>query len=316
VGSEAIFAYEIMGGVNEVLERYKDKIPPDQLEMQRTMLIKQRLRSRIESKLIYQDVKRTIPAEGIAEVEKKIANHWDSTELPKMAKRAGVESTKELDQKLRSMGSSLDRERASFIERTLAQQWVRQQVKPDEEITYDQMMKYYREHTSEFEKPAKAKWEELMACFSKYSSREEAYNAIAQLGNQVLAGAEFAEVAKNASDGATSSEGGMQDWTTKGSLVCKDLDVAIFGLPIGQVSQIIESKNGYHIVRVTERVDDTVTPFLSAQVEIKEKISQQRLAKQLKEYLDKLEDKIPIWTVYDGDQRNLRLADRFKDPPR
>ena len=73
-----------------------------------------------------------------------------------MQKRSKVESAKELDQKLRSLGSSLEREKKTFIERTLAQQWVHQQIKPNEEITYDQMLKYYKEHQSEFETPAQS----------------------------------------------------------------------------------------------------------------------------------------------------------------
>jgi len=302
VGSEAIFAYEIIGGVNEILEKYKDKIPPSQFDMQRAMLIKQRLMSRIETKLIYLDVKRTIPAERLPEVEKQITKYFESTELPNMLKRSGVESARELDQKLQSLGSSLDREKKSFIERTLAQQWVSQQIKRDEEITYDQMLKYYREHQSEFEKPAQAKWEEIMVQLSKYPGKAEAYDAISRLGNQVLGGASFAQVG-----------GDQHNWTTKGSLVCDELDQAIFILPVGQLSKIIESEKGYHIIRVSERVETELTPFLTAQVDIKEKIVQERNARQLREYLDRLEDKIPIWTIYDGDRKNLRLGDRMKE---
>jgi hypothetical protein len=315
VGSEAIFAYEITAGLDDILARYKDKVPPSQLEAQRTLMIKQRLKSRIESKLIYQDAKRTIPAEGMTNVEKQISKYFESSELPNMLKRGGVETIKELDEKLRGMGTSLEREKRAYIERSLAQQWLRQQIKHDEEITYDQMLKYYKEHQAEFEKPARARWEELLVRFSQYSSKPEAYKAIARLGNQVLAGVPLAEAAKNGSPGAA-AEGETHDWTTQGSLVCEELDEAIFGLPVGALSRIIESKIGYHIVRVVERAQSEVTPFLAAQVEIKEKILAERTAKQLEEYLTRLEDKTPIWTIYDGDQRNLRLAERFKDLPR
>ena len=313
VGSEAIFAYEIIGSVNEVLEKYKDKIPPSQFDTQRTLLIKQRLMSRIESKLIYMDAKASIPAEGLANVDKQITKYFDSTELPNMLKRSGVASAKELDQKLRSLGSSLDREKKSFIERTVSQQWVRQQIKRDEEITYDQMLKYYRAHISEFEKPAQAKWEEIMVQFANFPSKAEAYEAVARLGNQVVAGADFAEVAKNGSQGVTAADGGKYKWTTKGSLKYEEIDRTIFALPTGQLSPIIESEKGYHIIRVTERAETEVTPFLTAQVDIKEKIVQERTDKQLQEYLARLEDKTPIWTIYDGQRKDLRISDRLKE---
>lgn len=316
VGSEAIFAYEITGGIDEILERYKDKVPPRQLEMQRTLMIKQRLKNRIETKLVYQDAKRTIPAEGLANVDKQISQYFETTELPNMLKRGGVETIKELDEKLRAMGSSLEGQKKAFIEETLAKQWLHEQIKKDEEITFDQMLKYYKEHQAEFEKPARARWEELTVNFSKYPGKAVAYNALAQMGNQVLAGAAFAQVAKTGSQGATAAQGGIHDWTTQGSLVCDELDRALFALPVGALSPIIESKTGCHIICAVERTEKQVTPFLAAQVEIKEKILAQRTAKQLQDYLNRLEDKTPVWTIYDGDQKNLRMAERFKDLPR
>ncbi len=316
VGSESIFAYEIMGGVNEVLEKYKDKVSADQLDMLRTRLIKERLMSRIETKLVYLDVKQTIPAEHLPDVEKQITKYFDSSELPNMLKRSGAGSMTELDQKLRGLGSSLEREKKTFIEKTLTQQWVHQRIKRDEEITYDQMLKYYREHLKEFEKPAQAKWEEIMVQFSKFPGKAQAYSAIAQLGNQVFYGAAFSEVAKHGSQGTTASDGGAQNWTTKGSLKYAALDEAIFGLPPGQLSPIIETEKGYHIVRVTERIETEVTPFLTAQVDIKEKIVQQRINKQLQDYLAELEDKFPVWTKFDGDRKYDRIADRLKEMSR
>ena len=67
------------------------------------------------------------------------------------------------------------------------------------------------------------------------------------MGNQVFAGAPFAEVAKAGSDGVTAAAGGQRDWTNKGSLACQELDRALFGLPVGQLSPIIEGPTGFHI---------------------------------------------------------------------
>ena len=66
-------------------------------------------------------------------------------------------------------------------------------------------------------------------------------------------GAPFPEIARSGSDGVTASDGGARDWTTQGSLVSKKLDEALFGLPVGELSPILEDEYGLHIVRVTER---------------------------------------------------------------
>ncbi len=335
VGSEGIFANEIMGaaivwkngekksdggvicgimgGVDEILGQYKDKMPPNQFEIQRTMLIKQRLISRIETKIIYLDAKQGFPAEHLPEIEKKLDQFFESTALPALYKCCEVKSTRELDQKLRSRGLSLERARKGFKEWILAQESVRQQIKRDEEITYDQMYKYYQEHLSDFETPARAKWEELMVQFSKYRDKAEAYEAIAGLGNQVFTGADFAEAAKKGSQGPTAANGGAYGWTSKGSLKYAEIDRAIFALPVNALSQIVETEKGYHIIRVTERVDTETTPFRTAQVDIKEKIIQERTSKQLQDYLARLENKIPVWTIYDGDRKDIRISERMKE---
>ena len=77
----------------------------------------------------------------------------------------------------------------------------------------------------------------------------------------------LAAVARADSDGRTAAAGGLRDWTTKGSLAAEELDRALFGLPIGQLSPILESDTGYHIVRVIDRQEATRTSFPEAQDE-------------------------------------------------
>ena len=150
VGSEGIFASEIMGtsivwknakkseggvacaimdGIDKLLEPYKDKMPASQFEMQRTMLIKQRLVNRIESKIIYLDAKQSFPAEHWPEIEKQMDKFYESTALPALYKCCDVKSTMELDKKLHNRGISLDIARKSFREWILVQQFMGQQVK-------------------------------------------------------------------------------------------------------------------------------------------------------------------------------------------
>jgi hypothetical protein len=160
----------------------------------------------------------------------------------------------------------------------------------------------------DFTTPARAQWEELMARYSKYPTRAAAHDAIAQMGNQVWAGTPWAQVARTGSDGPTAAEGGPRPWTSQGALTCQALDAALFTLPLGQLSPIVEGDNGYHIVRVINREAEAVKPFLEAQVDIKKKIAEQRSQKQFREYLAKLEARTPVWTIFDDRNRELLQA--------
>ena len=121
------------------------------------------------------------------------------------------------------------------------------------------------------------------------------------MGNEVFRGASFAAVARRSSHGPTASEGGVYDLTTKGSLRSEVLDQAIFSLPVGRLSKILEDDDGCHIVRVIERQDETFVSFTEAQESIREKIKEQRSGAALREYVKRLREEFPVWTIFDDD---------------
>ena len=74
----------------------------------------------------------------------------------------------------------------------------------------------------------------------------------------------------------------------------KALDEAIFSLPIGELSESIETADGFHIVRVIERSEASHEPFLEAQVEIKERMLEEKRTAAFKKHIEKLRDQIPV----------------------
>jgi len=312
VGPLPILACEVSGQVDQVLEKNKDRIPEHQIEMQRKLLTKQLLKNLIETKLIYNDARQTIPEENFPGIEKSLSEQFEKAELKSMMKRAKVETRRHLEAKLRQMGTSLRREKRAFSERTLAQQWMSQQIKRDEEVSIDQMWAYYNEHVADYQKPGRARWQQLTARFSKRPSKQAAYAAIARMGNRTIANVPMDQVAKAESDGATASDGGWRDWTVQDSLVSEVLDRAIFELPVGRLSPILEDQTGYHIIRIVEREQASQTPFIEAQKEIAPKISQRRVREQMQAYLAKLRKNTPVWTIFDepDDERVTTRPDR------
>jgi parvulin-like peptidyl-prolyl isomerase len=119
------------------------------------------------------------------------------------------------------------------------------------------------------------------------------------MGNDVLERKPFAEIARTRSEGPTASQGGGYDWTHRGSLASKVLDEAVFTLPVGQLSAILDDGAMLHIVRVTERIEAGRTPFIEAQVGIRDTLQQERRKKEMDEYLAKLKERTPVWTIFD-----------------
>jgi len=282
------------------LAKVSPGLKPEQIRELKMQICRQVLPQHVESLIVYVDACRTIPEAKLPEIEKKVNEAFDQQQLPKMIKDAGVANSLEYEQLLRSRGQSLDRVRKMFFERALSQQWIQQKVAKDEEIPHADMIAWYENHLAEYDFPARAKFEQLTVRITPAQPRQAAWNKLAAMGNDVLEGKPFADIAKTRSEGATASTGGGYDWTTRGSLASKVLDEAVFTLPVGQLSTILDDGQSLHIVRVTERTEAGRKPFLEAQVEIREMLHQERRKREIDDYLAKLRERTPVWTIFDG----------------
>jgi parvulin-like peptidyl-prolyl isomerase len=321
VGTEVIQANELMPMMHQYVEKtlaehaaefaqLPDAVKQEQLNQLRRHTMQQIVADWVKFKLLLCEVRSKFPAEALAKNEEKIRKEFNDTQIKQLMETYKADSIIDLENKLRDYGSSLEAQRRVFTERYLAVGWLREQVKDAPEPTHETLLTYYREHAADWETPARAQWEELTARFDKFASREEARRAIAQWGNDVfLRGAPFAEVARSRSHGYTSDDGGRHDWTTQGSLRSEAIDRALFTLPEGVLSQIIEDDEGYHIVRVTKREAFRRAPFNEVQGEIKKRITDGSSQKAMEAYIDQLRKRTPIWNRFEEEAKTAANAE-------
>ena len=314
VGPEVILANDVLFMVNRFLaqKELQEKIAGmshEDLEHQRLLMMRKFLEPIIQTKLWLVAAKREVPAENLSKMEEAVNKSFDGEQIKKLAADYGVSSRSELETELRKIGSSVDAQKRMYFERSLASMWQHRQIKIDEEVTHEQMLTYYRAHLSDYETQPQARWEQITAAFSKQPSEAEAFRSLALWGNQILAGAKFADVAKKYSDDASSVDGGQRPWTNEGSLVSQVLDRALFTLPVGQLSQIIKDEQGFHIIRVQERHGLERKAFTDVQAEIKTKIRDERTREQQETYSKKLRSEIPVSTMFDKEESQQSAAD-------
>lgn len=82
-------------------------------------------------------------------------------------------------------------------------------------------------------------------------SKDEALAAITTLKTELANGAEFATLARQHSDCPSGEEGGDLGKFGRGAMV-REFDEAAFALQSGQVSDVIETPFGYHLIQRTE----------------------------------------------------------------
>ena len=310
VGDQIILWSEVYGPVDAMLAPYKDSAPPEEFEAKRRQMAQQRLAQTINIELMYADARRTIPAEVLVNIENNVAKDFDTRHIKRLMQQTKVHSRAELDAKMRAAGTSLEIQKRNYIRQNMAYQWKKRETDDTKQVTHAELLAYYEQHLDQYRYPAQARWQQLMVRFSRTPSRRRAYQQIVDMGNAVFRGAAFEDVARRQSHGSTASEGGVFDWTSTGSLTSEVLDGAIFSLPVGRMSHILEDEQGYYIIRVIERKDAGVTAFVEKQDEIKEKIVAARQSRIEAEFEQRIRRGTPVWTIFDDQPNRDQLSDR------
>jgi len=339
VGDQHILLGELMPRVRMIMQPVLEKMTPEdrylqrkEIEKQETALLQQMVMQAVETKLLYVAFLQNLTGEQRAMAEETIGAKVEEmfenallemltkvarsdkkktrelfrsapqvTQLAKLMDQEGIDTIAELDQKLRKFQTSVELERGAFKEQNLGRSYLWDNIKKRPEVNHREMLQYYRANVASYELESRARWEQLSVYFEKYDSRKEAYSAIALMGNEVLRGAKLESVARRSSQESRAEQGGLHEWTAKGSLVSDPIDQAVFNLPPEKLSRIIEDDRGFHIVRVLERQDAGRVTFQDAQKKIKEKLRARKQQEQIEKLLKQLRETIPIWTVYDDE---------------
>lgn len=300
VGGQTILAGDIQGPVLRTLEPHRDQLSPEQFEAEKMKLMKAFLDQAIETKIVFADAMNKFPKENLEKMHEAVNEQFEKNIVRNMMEKTKAANRADLEKKLAEAGSSLEKQNRVFFERSVAAQWMKQNLKIPSEIPLADVLAYYKNHQADYEFKAQVRWEELMISYEKMPDRNQAFQQIAALGNQVLAGQSFAELAKTASHGVTGYKGGQYDWTTEGSLRSAVTDQAIHALPVGQLSQILQDTDGLRIVRVIERKPAGRIPFEEAQPEIKKKLLEEAEKKSEDEYIAAVKQRVPVWTIFEG----------------
>ncbi len=321
INSEVILACELDWQVRMMFEQRfgpqaKELANSPMLVQARKELLKNLVLGRIDIALLYADFRSNAPGADLPSIKKQLQEPFQKSEIPRLMKVVGVEDETQLEAKLNELGTSLAERREDFIRTMIARTWMTQSTTYDKEVTHDQMLTYYYEHKEEYNQPLRAQWEELMVRFDKHPTKRDAWAAMARLGNEAHTASQaaavgkpaFAKIAPAKSDGFTADEGGAHDWTTKGSLASEAVDQALFNLPVGQMSPILEGPMGFHIVRVIDRKEAGPTPFVEVQAAIRKGLQDERYQAATEKKLTELKRSARLWTVYTGDLSYEELA--------
>jgi peptidyl-prolyl cis-trans isomerase C len=157
-------------------------------------------------------------------------------------------------------------------------------------INDDKARSYYKDHTETFKTPEMIRARHILIKVETSATDEEKKNAKSK-AEEVLAkikkGEDFSKLASEVSDDpGTKDKGGDLDFFSKGSMVPAFEEVA-FSLKPGEISGIIETEYGYHLIKMEEKKDAHIEPYENIKDKVKDQALQEMRKAAVTEFVDK-----------------------------
>jgi peptidyl-prolyl cis-trans isomerase SurA len=214
--------------------------------------------------------------------------------LDEMRKQMNLSSLDELEKAAQQQGVSFEDFKQNLRNNILTQQVIHNEVGAKVQVSKDDMQKFYQDHQKDFEHPERVRLSEILVSTEKLDPADQAGLAATQqkaqqLLEQVRGGTDFAALAKQSSDGPTAAQGGDLGYFKRGTLA-KELEDRSFAMKPGDVGDVVRTKQGFLILKVTEHEPAGVTPMKDAEGEIQNAVYYAKLQPALREYLTKLRE--------------------------
>jgi peptidyl-prolyl cis-trans isomerase D len=122
------------------------------------------------------------------------------------------------------------------------------------------------------------------------AEKKQALAKAQDLLKQLKAGADFTQLAqKNSEDSSNAPKGGDLGWFVRGQMV-PEFDKAAFALKSGDMSDIVNTEFGYHIIKVDEKENARVKPFEEVKAQLAAEVKKQRITEKMQTTADQVHD--------------------------
>jgi peptidyl-prolyl cis-trans isomerase C len=279
VNGSVITEGEIGARLSPMLRRHLSRMDPNMAAQYKRRLREQMVNALIEERLLDERVKKA----GISVSESDVNDRID-----RMAFQQGI-SINSLKILVESQGQSYEQFQQQ-IKKAVGYEKLVELEGGVAEINEANALAYYNENKEMFSKPEQVKASHILIKVAPSATPEEkaaAREKAEKLLKEIKEGADFAELAKANSDCVSKTEGGNLGFFERGKMV-KEFEDAAFAMQPGEISDIVETQFGYHIIKVTNRVAAHVISFEEIKSELINGLKQMEVNKVYKPYVDKL----------------------------
>jgi peptidyl-prolyl cis-trans isomerase C len=170
------------------------------------------------------------------------------------------------------------------------QKLIEQEVASKIAVSDEEVQKMYEERKEQFNEPEQVQASHILVEVSPEATQEEkdaARKKIEDVLAQAKAGKDFAELAKEYSSCPSKEMGGDLGFFARGMMV-KPFEDAAFALKEGEISDIVETQFGYHIIKLTGKKAQRTIPFEEAKASLTQGVLEQKKNTEINNWINNL----------------------------
>lgn len=249
-------------------------------------LRRQAMDNLIEKELQYQDA-----------VEKGISASKDEieSELSRMEKAYG--SSKKFKDAVKKSGLTKD-EVSWYIKKRLLIAKAKEAVTAKAKMSDEELRDYYQKNKETFNRPEEFRASHILIGVEPAASAEERgekRKLASDLLAKIRAGEDFVKLAmRYSTDARTAPIGGDIGAFHKGMMADDSLEKAMLSLKVGEISDVVESLYGYHIIMLTGMKPPTQLSFDDVRIDIKVRLEKKRTDELYKKWMEGLKTRAKI----------------------
>ena len=255
--------------------RQGGQVSDEQMEM----LKKDILEGLIEREVLYQESQKA----GIKITDQKV-----DEQMASIKKR--FPSEEEFQRALASMNLT-EAEVRSQIQRGLAiRELIDQKVASKIVITDEATSAYYTGNPQLFKQPEQIKASHILIKVEPTAddtAKAAAKKKITDIQQKLKDGGDFAELAKQNSEGPSATRGGDLGYFRRGQMV-KPFEDAAFSMKPNEVSDLVETRFGYHLIKVYDKKPEQTTAYEDVKDQIAQRLKREKVEKDATLYVENL----------------------------
>jgi peptidyl-prolyl cis-trans isomerase C len=271
--------------INDVLKAYKDQIPKDKIKEARVS---------IKTQLVDNFIIRTV-LENEIEKRKIIAEDKEVQDVVDDIK-ANIEPGQNFDEFLKANKMNLEELKKNIASDIKIKKMITLELKGQTKPTRGEIKKFYNENKDKFTIPESVHLRHILVAINEKDDdkiKAEKREKIENIRQQIVDGADFAEVAKKNSDCPTKESGGDLGSITRGQTV-KPFEDAAFSQKNKVLGPVVVTEYGYHIIEVLEHNPEKIVSLDDVREKITEYLEQQKQSDAFASLMKKLRGRAHI----------------------